>query len=102
MTTKKDNFKLRNQKLGTGLEESLGVPRKGFQDPTGEFPKREYNFGSSINHAARGIKINNLYTSGGDIGVSLNIADQRPSEFPFNQVDETTSCLLYTSPSPRD
>ena len=30
MTTKKDNFKLRNQKLGTGLEESLGVPRKGF------------------------------------------------------------------------
>ena len=62
MTTKKDNFKLRNQKLGTGLEESLGVPRKGFQDPTGEFPKREYNFGSSINHAARGIKINNLYT----------------------------------------
>ena len=38
MTTKKDNFKLRNQKLGTGLEESLGVPRKGFQDPTGEFP----------------------------------------------------------------
>ena len=91
MTTKKDNFKLRNQKLGTGLEESLGVPQKGFQDPTGEFPKREYNFGSSINHAARGIKINNLYTSGGDIGVSLNIADQRPSEFPFNQVDETTS-----------
>ena len=91
MTTKKDNFKLRTQKLGTGLEESLGVPQKGFQDPTGEFPKREYNFGSSINHAARGIKINNLYTSGGDIGVSLNIADQRPSEFPFNQVDETTS-----------
>ena len=91
MTTKKDNFKLRRQKLGTGLEESLGVPRDGFQDPTGEFPKREYNFGSSINHAARGIKINNLYTSGGDIGVSLNIADQRPSEFPFNQVDETTS-----------
>tara|TARA_B100000900_G_scaffold122157_1_gene103105 strand:+ start:196 stop:1719 length:1524 start_codon:yes stop_codon:yes gene_type:complete len=91
MTTKKDNFKLRRQKLGSGLEESLGVPQEGFQDPTGEFPKREYNFGSSINHAARGIKINNLYTSGGDIGVSLNIADQRPSEFPFNQVDETTS-----------
>ena len=91
MTTKKDNFLQRTQKLGTGLEETIGIPEDGFQDPTGEFPKREYNFGSSINHAARGIKINNLYTSGGDIGVSLNIADQRPSEFPFNQVDETTS-----------
>ena len=91
MTTKKDNFKLRTQKLGSGLEESLGVPSKGFQDPTGEFPKRTYNFGSSINQAARGAKINNLYTSGGDIGVPLNIEDQRPSEFPFNQVDETTS-----------
>ena len=32
-----------------------------------------------------------FYTGGGDIGVSLNIEDQRPSEFPFNQVDETTS-----------
>ena len=91
MTTKKDNFIERVNKLGTGLEETIGIPEDGFQDPTGEFPKREYNFGSSINHAARGIKINNLYTSGGDIGVSLNIADQRPSEFPFNQVDETTS-----------
>ena len=91
MTTKKDNFKLRTQKLGSGLEESLGIQQQGFQDPTGEFPKRTYNFGSSINQAARGAKINNLYTSGGDIGVSLNIEDQRPSEFPFNQVDETTS-----------
>ena len=29
--------------------------------------------------------------NGGAEGVPLNIEDQRPSEFPFNQVDETTS-----------
>ena len=91
MTTKKDNFLQRTQKLGTGLEETIGIPEDGFQDPTGEFPKRDYNFGSGLNKAARGTKINKLYTGGGDIGVSLNIEDQRPSEFPFNQVDETTS-----------
>ena len=91
MTTKKDNFLERINKLGTGLEETIGIPEDGFQDPTGEFPKRDYNFGSGLNKAARGTKINKLYTGGGDIGVSLNIEDQRPSEFPFNQVDETTS-----------
>jgi len=91
MTTKKDNYDLRVEKIGEGVENSLGVPNDGMQDPTGEFPKREYNFGSSINKAARGSKTNNLYVGGGDIGVPLGIQPQRPSEYPFNQVQETTS-----------
>lgn len=91
MTTKKDNYNLRVEKIGEGVENTLGVPADGMQDPTGEFPKREYNFGSSINKAARGSKTNNLYVGGGDIGVSLGIQPQRPSEYPFNQVQETTS-----------
>lgn len=45
MTTKKDNFKLRTQKLGSGLEESLGVPSKGFQDPTVNFQKEHITLG---------------------------------------------------------
>lgn len=72
-------------------ESTEGVPLDGFQDPTGEYPKREYHYGSSINKAARGLKVNELYVGGGDIGVSLNIEDQEPSRFPYNQVKETAS-----------
>lgn len=91
MTTTKDNFQNRVGKLGQGLEDTQGVPRDGMQDPTGEFPKREYNYGPSINKAARGLAINELYVGGGEVGVSLGLEPQRASEFPFNQVEETTS-----------
>lgn len=72
-------------------DETEGVPFDGFQDPTGEYPKREYYYGSSINKAARGLNVNNLYVGGGDIGVSLNIVPQEPSQSPFNQAQETSS-----------
>lgn len=91
MTTKKDNYKQRVNVLGEGNEVTLGVPYDGMHDPTGEFPKRDYHYGSSINHSARGIKVNNLYVGGGDFGVSLGIVPQRPSEYPFNDVNETQS-----------
>ena len=91
MTTKKDNLEKRIKELGEAFEESLGVPEDGFQDPSGEFPKRDYNFGSGINKAARGTKVNDLYVNGGAEGVPLNLEEQRPSRFPFNQVDETPS-----------
>ena len=91
MTTKKDKFELRVAKLGAGQEETLGVPIDGMQDPTGALPKRDYNYDVSINKAARGTKVNNLYAGGGDFGVPLNIAPQRPSQYPFNQVQETAS-----------
>jgi hypothetical protein len=91
MTTKKDKFDLRVENLGVGQEETLGVPIDGMQDPTGALPKRDYNYDVSINKAARGTKVNNLYAGGGDFGVPLNIAPQRPSQYPFNQVQETAS-----------
>lgn len=91
MTTKKDKFELRVAKLGVGQEETLGVPIDGMQDPTGALPKRDYNYDVSINKAARGTKVNNLYAGGGDFGVPLNIAPQRPSQYPCNQVQETAS-----------
>lgn len=89
MTTKKDNFNERVGRLGSGQEESRGVPNNGMQDPTGAMPNREYHYDVSINKAARGTKVNTLYTGGGDFGVPLNIAPQRPSEYPCNQVQET-------------
>lgn len=91
MTTSKDDFEKRVSELGEGLENTQGVPRDGMHDPTGEFPKREYNYGPSINKAARGLTINELYVGGGEVGVSLGLEPQRASEFPFNQVEETTS-----------
>lgn len=93
MTTSKDNFKARTEKegLGLGAELTVGVPDNGMQNASGDYPKREYNFGSSINKAALGTKVNKLYTGGGDINVPLNIPEQMPSQYPFNQVDETPS-----------
>ena len=91
MTTKKDTFELRTDKLGEGLEESLGVPLQGQQDATGSYPSRDYNFGSSINKASRGTQVNELFVGGGDFGVPLGITPQRPSQYPYNQVQETSS-----------
>lgn len=84
---------LHRTKLGENpaVENTEGVPIDGFQDPTGEYPKQEYHYGSSINRSARGLKVENLYLGGGSIGTSLNIEDQEPSKFPFNQVKETSS-----------
>ena len=75
----------------TSVDETEGIPVDGFQDPTGEYPKSKYYYGSSINRAARGLEVNDLYVGGGDIGVSLNIEPQEPSRFPFNQTTETSS-----------
>jgi hypothetical protein len=93
MTTKNDNYKARTEKegLGLGSELSVGVPDNGMQNASGDYPKREYNFGSSVNKATVGTKVNKLYTGGGEIGVPLNIPEQMPSQYPFNQVDETPS-----------
>ena len=73
------------------VENTEGVPLDGFQDPTGEYPKREYHYGSSINRSARGLKVENLYLGGGSPANPLNLEDQEPSRFPFNQVKETAS-----------
>ena len=79
--------------IGTNpsIENTEGIPQDGFQDPTGEYPKQEYHFGSSIHKSARGLKVENLYLSGGSIGTDLDLEDQEPSKFPHNQVKETTS-----------
>ena len=91
MTNTFDDKKNREQILEGGQEDTQGVPTDGFTDPTGEFPKRDYFFGSSINKAATGQTVNKLSLGGSEIGVDLDLADQRPSEYPHNQVNETSS-----------
>jgi hypothetical protein len=88
MTVQNNDTKLGSN---TAKQKTLGVPLDGFQDPTGEFPKTNYHYSSSINYAARGFEVNELYLGGGDFNVSLNLEDQQPSQYPFNQVMETAS-----------
>lgn len=84
---------IKKTKLGDNppIENTEGAPLDGFQDPTGEYPKSEYFYGSSINRSARGLKVENLYLGGGTEGADLDLEDQEPSRFPFNQVKETSS-----------
>ena len=93
MTNFSDEYLARIKPDGSGIgkEVTEGVPKQGFVDASGEFPKREYFYDTSINKAATGEKQNNLSMGGGDIGVDLDLPDQEPSIFPFNQIQETPS-----------
>jgi hypothetical protein len=93
MTNFSDEYRTRikSDKSGLGKEVTEGIPKEGFADPTGQFPKREYFYDTSINKAATGEKVNRLSIGGGDVGVDLELPDQEPSIFPFNQIQETPS-----------
>jgi len=93
MTNFSDEYRTRIKpdKSGLGKEVTEGIPKDGFADPSGDFPKREYFYDTSINKAATGEKVNRLSIGGGDVGVDLDLPDQEPSIFPFNQVQETQS-----------
>lgn len=91
MTNTFDDKKNRELYLGDGEEETQGVPIDGFADATGEYPKRDYFFGTSINKAAIGAEVNKLGLGGSEIGIDLDLPPQKPSEYPHNQVSETAS-----------
>ena len=91
MTNERDGFANRKSKLGEAQEETVGVTKEGFVDANGEYPARDYFYGTSINKAAKGERVNNLSVGGGEVSVDLNLEDQKPSIFPFNQVQETAS-----------
>lgn len=93
MTTGRDNFENRLSSDDWGIERefSVGVPIDGSVDPTGEYPKRDYFFSSSISQAARGGKINSLWYGGSYYGVNFDLFPQKGSIFPFSQTNETPS-----------
>lgn len=81
-----NNTEFLENRLGQGI--SLN---DGFDDPTGQFPRLEYQFASSINRAALGTEVHRLYMGGGDANVALQLPDAAPSDYPLNQVQETAS-----------
>ena len=91
MTNFDDEYQTRILKSGIGKEVTQGIPKDGFSDPSGEFPKREYFYDNSISKAATGEKVNRLSSGGGDFDVDLDLPNQEPSVYPFNQVQETPS-----------
>ena len=91
MTNKLDSLKERTEKFGEGQEETVGISQEGFSDASGEYPKRDYFFGSSVNKASKGETVNSLDLGGGDYDLSLNVSDQKPSQYPYNQVSESPS-----------
>jgi hypothetical protein len=82
-----------NYQIGSNpsREQTEGVPLDGFQDPTGEYPSIDYNNSSSINEAARGTKIHELYLAAGDVNVPLDLPPLAPSVYPHSQIKETES-----------
>lgn len=72
-------------------EETIGIEKDGFKDPSRVFPRKEYINVASTNLAARGIIRNELYLGGGDQGISLDLNDTLSSQYPYNQVRETVS-----------
>lgn len=91
MTTTKDNIEKRIQVIGEGIENSQGIPRTGFSDATGQYPKQDYFFATSVNKKSKGEETTKLFSGGGEMGVSIELPDQKPSQYPHNQVQETPS-----------
>lgn len=95
MTNKVDNYNKRTAETGLGVESTEGVPKFGFADPTGEHPKRDYFYGSSISNAARGVTTPEIST-GSEVGIDATVADQKPSQYPHNDVIETSSGHVWS------
>src|SRR6056300_986617 len=72
-------------------EETIGIEKDGFKDPSRVFPRKQYINVASTNLAARGIIRNELYLGGGDQVISLDLNDTVSSQYPYNQVRETIS-----------
>ena len=77
--------------VSEGTTQSQGVNNNGNEEPTGQYPKSDYFYSTNLNYAATGAARNELYTGGGDLGLALGLNEQGASEYPYNQVSETTS-----------
>jgi len=91
MSTENDELRDRENTIGAGAENSLGVYKTGFHDVTGKYPRANYFYGPSINSAARGVTRNELYVGGGNLDLDLGLDNPPVSQYPFNQVNESRS-----------
>lgn len=89
MTTENDELGANIKLLGEQAEKA-GVLRRGSDDPTGEFPRADYWYESSINKATRGAKRNDLKLNGGVEGQD-NIDTGLTSDPTRNNVNQSQS-----------
>ena len=71
--------------------ESIKNPTDGRSDPSKRFPRKEYVGVSSVNNIARGNKVENVYIGGSIPGLDLELNDEPSTQYPENQVKETSS-----------
>ena len=71
--------------------ESIKSYRDGRSDPDKRFPKKEYVGVSSVNNIARGTRVSNVYIGGSVPGLDLELNDEPSTQYPENQVKETSS-----------
>ena len=90
MTGKKITDRIKDP-ANESIEITTGIPIDGSVDPTGEHPRRNNWYGSSISQAGRGVKINALHLGGSIYGVNFDVPLNQASMYPFNQANETPS-----------
>ncbi len=66
-------------------------PDDGRSDPDKRFPRKEYVGVSGVNNIARGTRVANVYIGGSVPGVDLELNDEPSTQYPENQVKETSS-----------
>ena len=63
----------------------------GRSDPNEIFPKPEYVGTTSVNNVATGAKEKHVYLGGSTENMDFELKTEAPSQYPLNQVKETTS-----------
>ena len=63
----------------------------GRSDPDGIFPKPEYVGTTSVNNVATGAQEKHVYLGGSTENMDFELKTEAPSQYPLNQVKETTS-----------
>ena len=74
-----------------GKANSLKNKENGFSDPSGVFPKVEYEETSSVNEIARGFKRVNVELGGSVKDIDFDLNEEAVSTYPNSQVKETAS-----------
>ena len=74
-----------------GEIESIANPTDGRSDPDKRFPRQDYVGVSSVNNIARGTRVKNVYIGGSVPGIDLELNDEPTTQYPENQVKETSS-----------
>lgn len=86
MSMESQNFTIPDAKA-----RSLRDKTNGFSDPTGSFPKKEYEEASSVNEIARGFKRVNVELGGSVKDINFDLGDEGITVYPNSQVKQTTS-----------